>query len=76
MNDAFPHYLAERGMWITAVLVDGVNSSPDAFYRGLAGGRPGQGTAGPVKTRVQHGVSKFTRTAANKTAILLILLNT
>lgn len=33
MNDAFPHYLAERGMWITAVLVDDVNSSPDAFYR-------------------------------------------
>jgi len=33
MTDAFPHYLAERGMWITAVLVDDVNSSPDAFYR-------------------------------------------
>lgn len=33
MNDAFPQYLASRGVWITQVLVDDVNSSPDAFYR-------------------------------------------
>ncbi|KAB0325162.1 MULTISPECIES: hypothetical protein [Janthinobacterium] len=33
MNDAFPQYLASRSVWITDVLVDDVNSSPDAFYR-------------------------------------------
>lgn len=33
MNDAFPHYLASSGVWITEVLVDDVSSSPDAFYR-------------------------------------------
>lgn len=33
MHDAFPQYLASSGVWITEVLVDDVNSSPDAFYR-------------------------------------------
>lgn len=33
MTDVFPHYLASGSVWITAVLVDDVNSSPDAFYR-------------------------------------------